>query len=323
MRSLQAQKALAKVQILSAKLNTEGATGAIAAALHKQESELVKMLSSPDVSYSRKHPSVENSPRPPPKSFTDFEKDRAPTPPTHLGPKSFVPGGGQPPKDGAPFRAATPEEEQDHQDRGFRQRVVYLENRITTLENQVEDLTDSITNPKAQLPGAAAQTTTAELVASIVRIAVIDGLMEPESALFVIARQLGLVDVTAKLSDLGMAKRAPQVRRAAKPAPVPEPADDDDDEVAAPVPAPPSKPGLAATRDASATERKGGRVAPPDEWPGRAKFLARLKKSGLTQTAVAEEAGLQQTSVSRYCRGSATSAENAKKLEDALAKLMG
>lgn len=317
MRSTQAQKHLARFQILTATLNTEGATGAIAAALHKQGSELQRMLTGPDITYSRKHPSVDNAPRPPPKNFTDFEKERSVTPSNPQGPKStFVPGSQ---KETPPFRAATEEEEREHDERGQRQRVAYLENRVTTLENQVEDLTELVTNPKG---GTTAQNEMATFVVTFVRLAVIDGYMTHEHALLAIAKQLGLIDVTTKLAQQPKKRKTPAAPVAA--------ADDDEEEDDAP-PAPlPSKPAPAPSKPAPVDDAKpprdyakGGRPGPPDEWPGRAKFLARLKRSGISQGAVSTEAGLNQSSVSRYLRGHATTAENAKKLEEALAKLMG
>ncbi len=292
-----------------------------ASALQKKESELRMAMVAPEVFHSRKHPSIDNSPRPPPKSFTDFEKDRNPSSMQN-----------QPPK---PPQPVTIRDQEDHDDRGIRQRIVYLEERTTTLENMVEDLTEAITNPKE-----ASQTTTAGLIAHLVRYAVIDRVLPPEVALDAIAKELGIVDKSARFVPSvpmmvapppmppppprssavqvtqweGMPTREPAKPREKKPrerapyrswAKAPERGPDE----------PP--PGIVEV-----TKNTGGQKAIVDAWPERAKVAEKMTEHGITQTALAKAAGIDQSRLSRYQRGGGCPADMAKRINAALDKLL-
>ncbi len=331
MRTTQVSKALAATRALTLLLG-QGNNGMFASALQKKESELRKMMATPEVSYSRKHPSVDNSPRPPPKPFADFEKDR------HNQPMSAQ---NQPPKPSPTIVVRDADEQRDHDERGVRQKLVWLEERTTTLENMVEDLTETITNPKDT---GGKQTTTAALVSHLVRLSVVDRVLAADVALLAIARELGIVDVTAKL-PAPAAPRAPASRmRVVDPEPEPEPEEDDDDDTAI------TK--LAVQAEKKTPKKKKRQRAPyrswakapergpddpppgivqvkttsraiPDAWHNRAEVAAKMTENGITQTMLAKASGIDQSQLSRYQRGAVgCPPDMVKRINAALDKLL-
>ncbi len=247
------------------------------------------MMSNPEVSYSRpQHP--DKIPRPPPKSFADFQSatDAVKTPDS-VAKASFVPKS----EPSAPGLEATQTE----------MRIGLLEQRVEALEGELEELTEAATRPQ--------QASSAPLIARFVRMAVIEGLMSAEVALYAIACELGLVDVSSKPRTVaaGFLPRPaapsqafsiapvappPPAKRAAVKAPEPEPEPEEDEEETADV--------------ASKSPRKRHAGRPSDamrkaqEGPRKA-VLALMAAHGISQGKISKASGLPQTAVSRWMRG--------------------
>jgi hypothetical protein len=250
------------------------------------------MLSNPEVSYTRQHP--DKQVRPPPKSFADFQNE------AKVNNPDGTKGTYLPPKGSAPELEATPSQTDV--------RLGLLEQRIECLEGELEELTDAATKPNTSA--------SASFIAHLVRLTVVDGLVSPEAALLAIARELGLVEVAAKLGPAAPF-RAPMMG-----APFAPPA------------APPKE------RPAETTHFERAPVAPPErkrmgrppnvvpkkdpaQAEAREAVRARMNQHGLSQNRVADIAGFQQSALSRWLRGSdAKDLTFIKKVEKAIDKLV-
>lgn len=286
--------------------------------MQRKESELMKMMSNPEVSYSRKHPSVDNTPRPPPKSFPDFERERdrgsSPPPPASSKASFMTP----PPPDASTLHEG--DEPVSAKVETLRKRLGFVEDRATTLENMVEDLTEALTKPKPE------SSSSAPLVARMVQMA-IDGAVSPEVALTLIAQELGLLDPPPKRST--PAFRSAVLQPAMPPPPLPL--------------APPSAPAMQffeveeAPREPkrlkpkkkskpAKKEAKPWPKAPAPEptkanhgnaglragsifskhypvWPERESMREETKRLGITQVSLADAIGVNQEVVSVVLRG--------------------
>lgn len=245
------------------------------------------MMSNPEVSYSRpQHP--DKVPRPPPKSFADFQSATdAVKNPDSVVKSSFVP------KPGASEDLASA-----HVD----VRIGLLEQRIEALEGELEELTEAATRPQ--------QVSSAPLIARFVRMAVIEGLMSAEVALYAIACELGLVDVSQKprsvapnflprpaapSQDFSSAPVAtpPPAKRAAVKAPEPEPEEDEEETADTAAGKSPGKRHAGRPSDAMRKAQEGPRKA----------VAALMAAHGISQGKISKASGLPQTAVSRWLRG--------------------
>lgn len=238
------------------------------------------MMSNPDVSYTRPtHP--DKVPRPPPKSFTDFQSaaDAAKNPDSVK--QSFIPKPGH----------TEPSSPHGAGGEGFSQadvRMSLLEQRIEQLEGELEELTEAATKPAPQ------SSSSATFVARLVRLAVVDAMISPEAALLAIAQELGIVE-TARSATPSASFRPPTV--AAKPPPVTRAARTPEPEEEPSEPSePPGKRHAGRPSDAMRKAQEGPRKA----------INALLAANGISQSKVAKAGGFTQTALSRWLRGGVT-----------------
>lgn len=245
------------------------------------------MMTTPDVSYSRPmHP--DKIPRPPPKSFSDFQSatDAAKNPDSVK--QSFVP------KPGATEPSATFGDQTLSQ---AELRMGLLEQRIEQLEGELEELTDAATKP--------AKADASAFIADWVRVAVVDGLVAPEVALLVIARRLGIVDVSTKPQA-----PAPSFRPAPVGPRIPPPPTRD-----AKAPKPEPDDGREEAEEESG-ERRGSDVPPGKKYAGRPSQAMRkaqeaprkainalMAAHGISQAKIERLSGVPQGALSRWLRG--------------------
>lgn len=274
------------------------------------------MMSNPEVSYTRPtHP--DKVPRPPPKSFTDFQSaaDAARNPDSVK--QSFIPKAGNTEPSSSP---------QTFGDLALSQadvRIGLLEQRIEQVENELEELTEAATKP------APSTTSGATFIAHMVRMAVVDGIVSPEAALLAIARELGLVDVTTKLQAPAASFRPPPVaREEARPTPPIKPR-------GAPVRERPPAASVAPLEEEEDEPVKSAEP-PGKKYAGRPSLAmkkaqeaprkainALMAANGISQAKIERISGVPQGALSRWLRGGVTFDPNfIPKVEKAIKKLV-
>jgi len=273
-------------------------------------------MSNPEVSYSRpQHP--DKIPRPPPKSFADFQSatDAAKNPDSVK--QSFIP------KAGPTEPSSTPQTFGDLALSQADVRMSLLEQRIEQLEGELEELTEAATKPSSQPPSDSAM-----FVARMVRLAVVDSMVSPHAALVAIAQALGIIETARAAAPsarfLEEARPAPPIKpRGApvreRPAPEAYHAEEEEKEEPAEEPArggPEAPPGKRYAGRPSAAMKKA------QDAPRKA-INSLIAAHGISQARIERASGVPQGALSRWLRGGVTFDPNfIPKVEKAIKKLI-